>query len=271
MKIIRVFPHRTNATPVDRYAYVGLPDFFVPDCDEVHISVTFSWDLGWAEYLAENWRHHAPVVKMGGPATGMVGGEFEPGMYLKPGYVITSRGCPNRCWFCDVWKREGGIRELPIREGWNVLDSNLLACSDDHIRAVFEMLRRQPEPTCLTGGLEAAQLRDWHIVELLKLRLKRMFVAYDTPDDYEPLRLVARMLREAGLIGGAHKVRCYVLIGYPDDSFEDAEKRLQSVCDLGIMPFAMLYRDRTGKRKQDWMSFRRLWYDPRMVGARVAV
>ena len=52
MKIIRVFPHRTNATPTDRYAYVGLPDFFVPDCDAVHISETFSWDLEWAERLA---------------------------------------------------------------------------------------------------------------------------------------------------------------------------------------------------------------------------
>jgi len=132
------------------------------------------------------------------------------------------------------------------------------------------MLCRQPEPICLTGGLEAARLQEWHIDELLRLRLRSLFLAYDTPDDYEPLRIAAKMLRDAGLITRAHKVRCYVLIGYPGDVFNDAEKRLQAVCDLGLMPFAMLYRDRTGKRDRDWMSFRRLWYDPRMVGARIS-
>ena len=49
-------------------------------------------------------------------------------MYMKPGYVITSRGCPNRCWFCAVPKREGyQLRELPVTDGWIVADDNLLA------------------------------------------------------------------------------------------------------------------------------------------------
>lgn len=266
--IVRVFPRRTNATPVDRYAYVGLPDFFVPDCEAVHISVTFSWDLQEAERLVREWKHVAPV-KIGGPATGMAGGDFEPGMYLKPGYTITSRGCPNRCWFCEVWKREGAIRELPIRQGWNVLDSNLLACSERHIRAVFQMLRCQPRRIRLTGGLETARLQDWHIDELLSLRLKIVFVAYDTPNDYEPLVVAAHKFQEAGLLGPAHKIRCYVLIGYPGDLFEAAESRLQSVCDLGIMPFAMLYRDHSGQRDPAWTHFQKLWARPHIVGMKM--
>ena len=40
-RIIRVFPRRTAATPVDDLAYVGLP-FFWSEADEVHISVTFT-------------------------------------------------------------------------------------------------------------------------------------------------------------------------------------------------------------------------------------
>jgi len=268
LRIIRVFPRRTKATPTDLYAYVGLPDFFVPECDEVHISVTFTWDMKWAEALVREWEQIASA-RLGGPATGMAGEEFEPGRYLRSGYTITSRGCPNRCWFCDVWKREGGIRELPIRPGWNVLDSNLLACSESHVRSVFQMLREQSEPVRLTGGLEAARLKDWHIDELLRLKFKTVYFAYDTPDDYEPLKVAADKMREAGLINRSHKIRCYVLIGYPWDSFDAAEKRLQAVCELGLMPFAMLYRDRKGKRDEKWMAFRRLWYDPRMVGVRV--
>lgn len=80
----------------------------------MHVLVTFTWDIPRAEWLAKQWQDIAPV-SVGGPGVGMRGGEFVPGMYLKPG------GCPNYCWFCLVREREGGIRELPIHDGWNVL------------------------------------------------------------------------------------------------------------------------------------------------------
>ena len=162
-RIARVFPRRTNASPTDPLAFFDAPGLFPVEADEVHVSVTFTYDIPAAERLAKAWERIAPV-KMGGPALGAAGGDFTPGMYLKRGYVITSRGCPNHCWFCAVPKREGELRELPITEGYNVLDDNLLACSEPHIRAVFAMLHRQkfgrPE---FTGGLESARLRDWHV------------------------------------------------------------------------------------------------------------
>jgi hypothetical protein len=98
--IARVFPRRTNATPDDAYAFVGEPDFSAlpDDISEVHISVTFTWDLPEAERLAELWSEVAPV-SIGGPATGMRGEDFVPGRYLAPGYVITSRGCPKLTQF----------------------------------------------------------------------------------------------------------------------------------------------------------------------------
>jgi len=120
------------------------------EADEVHVSVTFDWDKRAAEMLARQWEAVAPV-KVGGPAYNDPGGEFEPGMYLKKGYVITSRGCPNHCWFCRAWRNEGNIRELEIKEGWNVLDNNLLACSEGHQEAVFWMLSKQKERIKFTG------------------------------------------------------------------------------------------------------------------------
>ena len=100
-RVIRVFPRRTKATPRGPDVRVGTPPGFWSNndgdgCDEVHVSVAFAWDLPAAERLADQWRHVAPV-KIGGPATGMPGGEFVPGQYLAPGYVITSRGCPAAC------------------------------------------------------------------------------------------------------------------------------------------------------------------------------
>ena len=122
---------------MDDYTAIGSPGLFIPDdISEIHISVTFTWDLLEAERLAEAWSRYGNV-KIGGPATGMRGEAFTPGLYLKQGYTITSRSCHNHCWFCSVPKREGFLRELPITDGWNLLDNNILASSEKHIRAVF--------------------------------------------------------------------------------------------------------------------------------------
>jgi hypothetical protein len=247
-------------------AFVGSPDLFSYklEIDQVHISVTFSWDIPEAARLEKDWRNVAPV-KMGGPALGQRGEEFTPGQYLKKGYVITSRGCPNRCWFCGVWRREGDVvRELPITDGWNVLDDNLLACSDAHIRSVFAMLARQGQRPYFTGGLEAARLKDWHIDELKKLNPKEMFFAYDGPEDREPLHEAGKLLKQAGF-KTCHPLRAYVLVGYRGDTFEAAEKRLIDCIKAGFLPMAMLYRDETGERDPDWIRFTWPWVRPAAI------
>lgn len=267
MKIIRVFPRRTNATPDDDLAIVGRTPGFFDEADEVHVSVTWTYDLPVAERLAKQWAHVAPV-KIGGPATGEKSGEFVPGMYVKRGYVITSRGCPNRCWFCSVWKREGNIRELPITDGWNVLDDNLLACSDEHIKKVFEMLKRQKTKAQFTGGLEAARLTDWHIDLLADLKPARIFFAYDTPDDYEPLLIAARKIFNAGILSPAsNNVRAYVLVGYKGDTISAAEKRLMDVLKTGMFPMAMVFRDYTGYRDPLWVKFAWPWSRPACISS----
>lgn len=269
MSIARVFPRQTKASPVDELAFYDTPGFFVPEVDSVHVSVSFTWDLSRAEYLADQWKHVAPV-SIGGPATGMRGEDFTPGRYLKNGYVITSRGCPNRCWFCSVPKREGSIRELPISAGWNVLDDNLLACSDAHINAVFDMLERQRRKAEFTGGLEAARLKPWHVERLARLKPLQVFFAYDTPTDYEPLREASKMLLEAGFTARSHRLRCYVLIGYPTDSFAAAESRLRDTMKLGMLPMAMLWRGPDGTHSRDWMRFQREWSRPAIAAGKAA-
>jgi hypothetical protein len=62
MKIARVFPTRTSMTPTDPDAYVGLPDLFTPQYDEVHISVAFTWDIPKVQDLMKIIR---PIVKNG--------------------------------------------------------------------------------------------------------------------------------------------------------------------------------------------------------------
>lgn len=261
MKIARVFPRKTRLSPTDSLAYYDVPGFF-DEADEVHVSTLFTWDMGRADYLAEQWRHVAPI-KFGGPAHNQPGAVFVPGMYVREGAVITSRGCPNRCWFCSVWQREPGLVELPIVDGTNVLDDNILACSERHIRGVFDMLMRQRRRVEFTGGLEAKRLLPWHVDLLSKLRPAQMFFAFDTPDDEEPLRIASAMLRSAGFT--RQSMRVYCLIGYPRDTFEAAEVRLRLCVELGFFPMAMLWRDVKNTVDSTWQKFQREWARPAII------
>lgn len=274
MKIIRVFPRKTRATPDDLNVRIGCPTIldYVEKIDSVLISVTFTWDIQEAERLEKSWKHLAPV-KIGGPAYGDKGDEFFPGKFLKPGYTITSRGCPNHCWFCTAWKREGTIREYPIKDGWNVLDNNLFACSKEHQRKVFEMLLRQPQKASLSGGLEAARLTDWHIGWIQKLKPSLMWFAYDEPKDWEPLMEAAFLLQKGGIIRPSnHGVGCYVLCGYKGDEIIKADQRCRNVAKLGFFPQAMLY-DRGNNLSledcQKWRKFAREWSNKVIVGSKL--
>ncbi len=267
MNIARVFPRRTKATPED--GFIGEPGLFPPDADRIEISVSFTWDKPEAERLAQAWESIAPV-EIGGPAYKTPAGEFVPGRYLRHGYTITSRGCPLKCWFCPVWKVQPEAVELPIKDGWLVQDDNLLACSEKHIRAVFAMLMRQPKRAEFTGGLEPAFLRDWHVHLLAKLNPKQIFSAYDTPDDLEPLIIAGRMLQDAGFSFRSRKLRCYVLIGYADDTMAAAEVRLKAAIHAGFWPMAMLWRHpNTGRVDKAWGKFQRIWARPAIIAARI--
>ncbi len=265
MIIARVFPRKTNASPDDSLAFFGPPPLGVR-VDVVHISTCWTYDACRVEELARQWGMVAPV-KIGGPAMGDRGGAFKPGLYLKHGYVITSRGCPNHCWFCDVPKREGKLREIAVTSGWELLDSNILACSEQHIRKVFTMLKGQSQPVKLTGGLEAARLDNIRLEMLWDLRPNQMFFAYDTPDDYEPLVVAGRSLRYADFT--RRHCQCYVLIGYPNDTIKKARDRLLQTWSAGFMPMAMLFMNKKGDYDKEWKVFQREWSRPAIIKANV--
>ncbi len=272
-KIIRVFVRRTNATPDDSMAFVGDPLFpdFLPTADEVHVSCTFTWDKGEAERLERAWEIYFPgKVKLGGPAYDDKGGEFVVGRYLKKGYVITTRGCPNLCPWCFVPQREGELRTLSIMEGNNVLDNNLLAAPKEHIEAVFKMLRKQRRGAQFTGGLDARLLNDWHIDLLKSIRVKQIFLAYDHRGQWPCVVRSARMLRNVGY--DREKLRCYVMVGYQEDTIEQALARLEAVWEIGLMPFVMLFegggRRAAMVRDGAWRELVREWSLPAIMRAK---
>lgn len=279
MKLVRVFPRRTKATPNDDMAFFGPPDLLAiaRGADEVHVSVTFTADKRYAEQLAEEWSVLGVPVKVGGVAYGDDSLEFIPGRYIKPGYTITSRGCPRRCWFCGVWKKWPTVNPMPIYPGWNILDDNLLAAPRDHVEAVFTMLRTQDRRVEFTGGLEALSLQDYQVGLLADLKPRpNCFFAYDPDDEFDTLKSAADRLLAAGFTARSHRLRCYVLIGFPKDTFDKATERLTSMLNLGFTPHAMLWLPEEIKNAErwrpgpEWRRFQRRWARPAIIHARTA-
>lgn len=260
MNIIRVFPRKTSMMPGDAYAFVGDPPLWRPEADEVHVSCTFTWHIEEAHRLQEAWAQHYPVVKLGGPAISGSNGDFVPGMYLKHGVTITSRGCPNKCPWCLVPDQEGDLRTLKIKPGWIVQDNNLLATSQEHQSQVFQMLREQGRAVSFPGGLDARLLTNWAVVQLSTVRIKEVFLAADSKGALPQLREAVWRLRFLK----RRQLRCYVLVAYGGETIEEATERLEAVWGIGCLPFAQLYQppDRYIAYSRDWKALARTWSRP---------
>lgn len=262
MEVLRVFTQGTSATPHDDMVQIGDPPLWKYPTEEVHISVTFTWDKAEGERLKRAYQKIYKTVKIGGPAYNDAGGEFMPGMYVKKGITITSRGCPRSCQFCFVPKREGTIRLLPIQAGHDIFDNNILACPREHIEAVMQMLSEQRKAARFSGGIDARLVEEWWVKQLAELRLDILFTAYDRPSQWEAVKKAIPMMRGAGF--DRRKIGCYVLVGQMGDTLEDAEQRLEAIWELGGMPFAMYSQDSkgTGKIAGEWRPLIRKWTRP---------
>lgn len=247
-----VVPRRTSQTPVE--AWVGEPDMFSHP-SHVDISVVFTRDIPLAKTLQSMWETVCPT-QIGGPAFDDSGGEFVPGKFVARGIVHTSRGCPKRCPFCYVPKREGNIRILPIHPGNVIQDNNLLACPQEHIEKVFEMLRHQHSIRFL-GGIDKDFLRDWHIDRMRGLRVREIWLSDDTIESHSTAIDAIKKFQRAGF--RKRQIRCYVLCGY-GSTMADDEKRLTELVNAGCLPFAQLY-DGIDDR-DSWKKFIKLWSRP---------
>lgn len=263
--ILRVFPRRTSMTPTDLLAFVGAPPLFRPEADEVdevHVSVAFTWDVEEGRRLRDAWAQYYPIVQIGGPAIDTEPpGEFTPGLYVRRGVTVTSRGCPRRCPWCFVPEREGAVRELEVKPGWVVQDNNFLATSRSHQEEVFEMLRCQKRAVSFPGGLDSRLLTGWTVEQLRTLKIGQVFFSADSEVGLENLKGVAQRLSFLS----RHELRCYVLLAFDGQSCEQALNRLEAVWDMGFMPFAQLYRADCGPRIRytaEWRGLARTWSRP---------
>ena len=82
----------------------------------------------------------------------------------------------------------------------------------------------------------------------------------DTPDDYDPLVVAGKKLVEAEIITPTNSVaRCYVLVGFPKDTFDAAEMRVVEALTAGFSVYIMPYRGDDGVIREGWDMFYDKW------------
>ncbi len=192
-------------------------------------------------------------------------------------YVFTSRGCPNRCAYCAVWR----IEKKPwINPGWRdhingtrrdvmISDNNISNTGRDHIAAVCEHCVTNKKRVVFDNGLDV-KLIDKPMAEILaRLRFTRqgMRMAFDRIEEDEEFRRAVGLLRAAG-VPKSHMF-AYVLFNFRDTP-EEANYRARTCVELGVRPYPQQFTpldctDRKAKHiGEHWTpdlvkSFRYFW------------
>lgn len=263
MNIIRVFPRKTSFSPNNDYCYFDEPGFFRPEADEVHVSVTFTWDIEKGEHLASSWGRYYDTVKLGGPAFGSTG-KHVPDRYVKKSVTFTTRGCNNNCPWCLVPNREGKLREIKnFAPGHIIQDNNLLQSTRVHQIKVFNMLNNQSKAAIFSGGIDSRLVDNWFADQMRSLRIKQIFLSADTESSLDPLE---KALDKLSFLG-RDKLRVYVLVAYDEESIEKADYRCKMVFELGGLPFAQLYQPSKYYINYPyvWKQFARKWSRPAII------
>ncbi len=171
----------------------------------------------------------------------------------KKAYGFLTRGCPNKCSWCIVPKKEGGIKaNADITEFWTnqkeavLLDNNVLA--SDHGLNQIEKIIDLKIKIDFNQGLDCRIIaKNKSIAKLLSevkwIRFLRM--ACDTKSQIPYIKKALKNLNEYGFKN--YRVFVYVLV----KDIEDALERVLFLKDIGCNPFAQPYRDFETNKEPD--------------------
>ena len=237
------------ADPVaGRYDKVYLSVFtHTPDCRDEYRCEVIRGGTGYRDYtttLPEAVEHTCPDYSLYG---------------VGEAYGFLTRGCPNRCSWCVVPRKEGAIRPhadieefLAGRKRAVLLDNNVLASAWG--LAQIEKIVRLGVRVDFNQGLDVRRIaRNPELAELLArvrwLRFLRM--AYDSCAVQEDVHNAVELLVKCGL--SPRKLFFYVLVR---DDIGDALERIRELKALGCVPFAQPYRDFSGDAKPSREAWR---------------
>ncbi|MDM8108594.1 radical SAM protein [Phascolarctobacterium faecium] len=159
-------------------------------------------------------------------------------------YGYLTRGCPRKCPFCIVARKEGtqSVKVANINEFWSgqkkivLLDPNILACSD--WQELLNQLADTGAEVDFTQGLDARLLTDEKVKALLEVKYKVLHFAWDNADDDYTPKMLKRYAGAWGL--RQDKLKVYVLTNYNSTHKQDIH-RIYKLREIGYDPYVMIY------------------------------
>ena len=153
-----------------------------------------------------------------------------------------TRGCPNKCGWCIVPRKEGEIRahadieEFARHPEVVLMDNNVLA--HDHGIMQIEKMARLGLKVDFNQGLDARRIDDGIARRLAALKWKMpLRLACDQRGQMEAVQRAVKFLR----YHNCTPTRFFVYVLVKD--IEDALERVMFLKGLGLDPFAQPYRD----------------------------
>ena len=227
------------ADPAKSYDRVYLSKVFThtPDCRHEYRCEVIRGGTGYRDYttaLPESIEHMCPDYSLYG---------------VGEAYGFLTRGCPNRCPWCVVPRKEGNIRPhadigefLDGRKRVVLLDNNVLASEWGLVQ--IEKIVRLGVRVDFNQGLDARCIaHDPDVAELLaRVKWSRFLrMAYDSRAVRDDVHKAVELLGRCGI--PPRKLFFYVLVR---DDIGDALERIRELKALGCVPFAQPYRDFSG-------------------------
>lgn len=162
---------------------------------------------------------------------------------------FTSRGCPNKCPFCIVPLKEGGIKaHAKISEFYNpafkkllLLDNNILAAENWDETA--DELTKLPVEVDFNQGLDIRRIDNKIVKQLRQMKIKVLRFAFDDISYEYLVRQGIELLLSSGI--RPRKISFYVLVGFRKD--DKAIERIKLLQRYGVEVYPMIYRDNSGK------------------------
>jgi hypothetical protein len=247
--------------------------------DTIFISTLFtydSWKTLWTLKEAKRLHPHAPVV-IGGIYASLMSnhilekfpdvllfkgyspeldgtapdywtdwGEEEP--WWDFSYVFTTRGCPNRCAYCAVWRLESerwrnenwlkGI--CKTRHNLMVSDNNLSAWPVARVREIVEEARGRELRLCFDNGFDCKHVTEEFAQVLARGKYVRNGVrlSFDRIEEDGVFQTAIKVIQGAGVSKG--DMMAFGLFNFKDKP-RDADYRLRECTNLGIRAYPQQY------------------------------
>lgn len=254
--------HKANGDSVEFTRRVHRDLFDLP-ADKVYASAIFSHSAKKIEVLKKNW----PGAIVGGTGSGnwdtldYLPLEYDYSIY--PDYPFSigflQRGCRLKCKFCVVPQKEGRPRqEMTVNDLWrgdphpkklHILDNDFFGVPgwQAHVRDIVDGGFK----VCLNQGINVRLIHEEGAAALASMEYRddqfqrrRIYTAWDNIGDEKIFMRGIDLLEAAGI--PASNVMAYMLIGYKvGETWQDILYRYQAMRARGVMPYPMVYRNRT--------------------------